>query len=124
MACHLIGEICEPLEIARELRIRCVEEGELLPEHMAMIEGMRREDNPFGEPKKRRADWADGLPLKNINTETAEVVFHAGCRFSYDPDLRGIVRGAAMLMTEAGLDVGIAGREEACCGGRAFDLGY
>ena len=124
VACHLIGEICEPLEIARELRIRCVEEGELLPEHMAMIEGLRREDNPFGEPKTSRGDWAAGLPLKNINTEPAEIVFHAGCRFSYDPDLRGIVRGAAKLMLDAGLDVGIAGREESCCGGRAFDLGY
>jgi len=124
VACHLIGEICEPLEIARELRMRCVEEGELLVEHMDLIDGMRREDNPFGEKKERRGDWAEGLPLKNINTEKADVVFHAGCRFSYDPDLRNVVRGAATLLTQAGIDVGIAGREEACCGGRAFDVGY
>jgi Fe-S oxidoreductase len=124
VACHLIGEICEPLEIARELRIKCVEEGKLLPEHMLMIEGMRKEDNPFGETKASRGDWAKGLDLKNINNEKAEVVFHAGCRFSYDPDLRNVVRGCATLLMQAGWDVGIAGKEEACCGGRAFDIGY
>ena len=124
VACHLIGEICEPLEIARELRIKCVEDGELLPEHMLMIEGMRKEDNPLGEPKAARGDWAEGLDLKDINTEKADVVFHAGCRYSFDDELRGIVRGAATLLKHAGEDVGISGKAEACCGGRAFDVGY
>ncbi len=124
VACHLIGEICEPLEIARELRIKCVEDGEILPEHMVMIENMRKEDNPLGESKARRGDWAQGLGLKNIDTETADVVFHAGCRFSYDRDLRHVVRGAATLLLQAGIDVGIGGAGEACCGGRAFDVGY
>ena len=124
VACHLIGEICEPLEIGRELRVKCVEDGELLPEHMLMIDGMRKEDNPLGEPKAERGDWAEGLELKNINTEQAAVVFHAGCRFSYDADLRNVIRGAATLLKQAGVDVGIAGKEEACCGGRAFDIGY
>lgn len=124
VACHLVGEICEPLEIARELRIKCVEDGEILPEHMVMIDNMRKNDNPLGEPKAKRGEWADGLGLKNINTEKADVVFHAGCRFSHDPDLRHIVRGAASLLQKAGVDIGIGGNEEACCGGRAFDVGY
>jgi len=124
VACHLIGEICEPLEIARELRIKCVEDGELLPEHMLMVENMRNEDNPFGELKANRGAWAEGLALKDINTEKADVVFHAGCRFSYDEDLRHVVRGAVTLLTQAGIDVGVGGKGEACCGGRAFDIGY
>jgi Fe-S oxidoreductase len=124
VACHLIGEICEPLEIARELRIKCVEEGDILPEHMMMIENMRKEDNPLGEPKAKRGDWAEGLRLKNINYEKADTVFHAGCRFSYDPGLQHIARNSAQLLLNAGVDIGIGGSEEACCGGRAFDVGY
>ena len=124
VACHLIGEICEPLEIARELRVKCVEEGEILPEHMLLIESMRKNDNPLGEPKETRGDWAEGLGLKNINSDQVDVVFHAGCRYSYDADLRHIVRGAAKLLLEAGVDVGIGGGEESCCGGRAFDIGF
>ena len=35
----------EPLAIAQELRIKAVEDGQLLPTHMAVIEGLRKEDN-------------------------------------------------------------------------------
>lgn len=123
-SCHLISDIVEPLEIARELKIRCVEEGKIPFEHMAMVEGLREEDNPFGEPKEDRGKWAEGLGVKDIAEEEADVIFHAGCRLSYDEDLRNVARGAIILLRDAGVDVGVAGREEACCGGRAFDIGY
>lgn len=122
--CRLVGEVVEPLEIARELKMKCVEEGMILPEHEFMIDGLKKEDNVFGEPKEERGKWADGLDVKDINKEKVEVLFHAGCRFSYDKDLREIVRGMVTLLKKAGVDVGIAGKEEACCGGRAFDIGY
>ena len=88
------------------------------------IDNLRKEDNVFGEQKVERGNWAEGLDVKDINTEKADVVFHAGCRFSYDEDLQGIARSGLELLLLAGVDVGIAGRDEACCGGRAFDLGY
>ncbi len=34
------------------------------------------------------------------------------------------VRGTVQLLLAAGIDVGIAGAEESCCGGRAYELGY
>ncbi len=89
-----------------------------------MIDALKREDNVLGEPKAKRGEWAAGLAVKDINTETCEVIFHAGCRYSYDPDLRETVRGQVQLMLAAGADVGIAGAEESCCGGRAYELGY
>ena len=52
------------------------------------------------------------------------MLFHAGCRYAYDEDLRDTTRAGAMLLRNAGVDVGIAGNEEACCGGRAFEIGY
>lgn len=124
VSCHQASEIVEPLEVARELKVKCVEEGKILPEHMIMIEGMREEDNPFGEPKSERGEWAEGLDLKDLNEEEADVLFHAGCRLSYDEDLRNIVRDGVRLLSEAGVDFGIFGEEEACCGLRAFDTGY
>ena len=122
--CHLCNEILEPLEIMRELRVKCVEEGKLIPEHAAMIDAMKKEDNVFGEPKADRGKWAEGLKVKDINKEKADVLFHTGCMFSYDEELRSVVRGAVTLLNKAGVDVGIAGKDESCCGGRAFDLGY
>lgn len=111
-------------EVLHALRIRCVEDGQLLPAHMMLIDCMKAEDNPFGEPKAERGKWAEGLNLKDATTEKVEVLFHAGCRFSYDQDLREVVRGYAQTLKDAGVDFGIAGKGEACCGGRAFDIGY
>ena len=52
------------------------------------------------------------------------VYFHAGCRYSYDLDLRETVRNTVSLLKKSGVDVGIAGTNEFCCGGRAYELGY
>jgi Fe-S oxidoreductase len=89
-----------------------------------MIESMKREDNTMYMKKADRGKWADGLDLTDINQAGAEVLFHAGCRYAYDDDLRSIIRGQAMLLKNAGVDIGIAGKDEACCGGRAFEIGY
>src|SRR4030042_47981 len=35
----------EPLQLMQELRIKCVEDGQLVPAHMIVIEGLRKEDN-------------------------------------------------------------------------------
>jgi len=124
VSCHLTSEIVEPLDIIRELRTKSVEEGKFIPEIQLMIEGLKREDNVFGEPKSKRGEWAKGIEVKDINKEKAEVFFHAGCRYCYDQELQPIARKALQILLEAGLDVGIAWTEESCCGGRAFDTGY
>ncbi|MHB8895913.1 MAG: (Fe-S)-binding protein [Candidatus Geothermincolia bacterium] len=124
VACKVYRDDIDLTEVLLELRAQCIDKGQLVIEHMAMVDALKREDNVLGEPKARRGDWADGLPLNNINIEKADVFFHAGCRFSYDSDLRETVRGAAIMLLEDGLTVGVAGAEESCCGGRAYELGY
>lgn len=120
----IMGNMISNNEILHALRVTCIEDGQALPEHMMLVENMKREDNPFGEAKAKRGEWAEGLGLKDATKERVEVLFHAGCRFSYDKDLRDVVRGCALLLKEAGVDFGIAGREEACCGLRAFEAGF
>lgn len=113
------------IEVLQEIRQHFVEQGQLIPEHMAAIDGLKKEDNVFGEPKADRGKWAEGLDfLKDANAEKAGILLHVGCRISYDEDLWPIVRIAASIMNKAGLDVAIAGRNEACCGGRAYEMGY
>jgi Fe-S oxidoreductase len=119
-----MGNMISNNQILHALRIRCVEDGQVLPEHMFMLENMKREDNPFGEPKAERGYWAEGLGLKDATKEKVEVLFHVGCRYSYDEGLRDTIRGMATLLKEADVDFGITGREESCCGIRAFDLGF
>lgn len=128
-ACHanckiIMGNMIDNNEILHAWRVRCVEDGQVLPEHMMLIENMKREDNPFGEPKAKRGEWAEELGLKDATREKVDVLFHAGCRFAYDKELRDVVRGYAILLKETGINFGIGDREEACCGLRAFDLGF
>jgi Fe-S oxidoreductase len=119
-----MGGFVEPLDVIRELRIKAVGEGFLIPEHMMAIEGLKNEDNMMQEKKADRGNWAEGLDVKDLSKEKAEVILHAGCRASFDPDLRDLIRGAVSLLSSAGIDFGIFGKDEACCGGRAFSMGY
>jgi Fe-S oxidoreductase len=124
VACKVGRYNMEPLEAMRELRFKLVEDGQLLPQHMPIIDSLRKEDNMMMKPKAERGKWAEGLDLKDITKESAEVVFHAGCRFSYDEELWKVARTAITLLKDAGVDVGIMGKDETCCGGRAYDMGY
>jgi Fe-S oxidoreductase len=114
----------EPLKMFLDLRTKTVEEGNLLPQIMPYIDNLRKEDNMMLKPKSERGKWAEGLKVKDLTTERADVVFHAGCNYSYDPELSGIARTAVNLLLTAGVDVGIMGKDETCCGSRLYDLGY
>lgn len=124
VACKAYRDDIDLTDVLLELRSNCVEQGHLILEHMTMIEALKKEDNVFGEPKAERGKWAEGLDLKNINESSAKTIFHAGCRYSYDDDLWPVVRAAVKIMKAAGEDVGIGGSEEACCGVKAYELGY
>lgn len=114
----------EPLAVIQELRKKAVEDGQLNPVHMMVVEGLKKEDNMMLAKKADRGKWAEGLALKNISREKADIYFHAGCRYSFDDAMWPVARAAAELLRKADLDVAIAGEEENCCGGRVYEMGY
>jgi len=126
--CDVSCKICrynlEPLATWFELRAKLVEDGQTLPQHTAIIDCLRKEQNTMLKPAAERGKWAEGLDIKNITTEKAEVVFFVGCRFSYDEELQKVARAAVTLLKNAGIDIGIAGKDEVCCGGRTYQTGY
>jgi Fe-S oxidoreductase len=122
--CHLVTELVEPLEIARVLRFRCVDEGKTLPALDAVVENVKKTGSSMGTPPADRGKWAEGLDLKDATKEKVDVLFYAGCKLSGDESFWPVARKAAELLTKAGLDVGILGNRETCCGGRVFDMGY
>jgi Fe-S oxidoreductase len=127
-SCDVSCKICrynlEPLEMVRELKFRLVEDGQGLDAHKAVIESLHKEQNTMLQPKTGRGEWADGLDVPRLSSEKAEVLFHAGCRFSYDKDLQGAARAVVLLLKNAGVDIGVMGEREMCCGGRVYSLGY
>jgi heterodisulfide reductase subunit D len=122
--CHLITELVDPLEISRELKFRCVEEGMELPALAAIKKRTTATGNSFGKSQAGRRRWSKGLGLRDASREGVDVLFFAGCRVSFDESFWPVARGSVELLQKAGLRVGILGAEETCCGGRLFDMGY
>jgi Fe-S oxidoreductase len=123
ISCKVSNDI-EPLQHMQELRIKCVDEGQLLPQHQPVIRNLRKEDNMMLKPRDERGNWAEGLNVKLVTEAKTEVVYHAGCRYSYDKELWPAARTGLTILQKAGVDVGIMGEDEACCGGRAYEMGY
>jgi Fe-S oxidoreductase len=127
-SCDVSCKICrynlEPLEMVRELKFKLVEDGQGLDKHQAVLESLQKEGNSLGQLNAGRGEWAEGLDVPRLTSSRAEVLFHAGCRCSYDPDLQSSARAAVELLKEAGVAVGILGEREMCCGGRVYSMGY
>lgn len=73
------------------------------------------EGNPLSEQRKDRAKWAEGLSVKTF-TEDMDILYFPGCYLSYDPRLKKVARATAKLLNAAGVDYGILGSKENCCG--------
>ncbi len=59
VSCRIITELVEPLEIARELKMRCVEEGIENETLAALKDNVSRKNNIFGEKPAERGKWAE-----------------------------------------------------------------
>ncbi|MBN1313595.1 MAG: (Fe-S)-binding protein [Anaerolineae bacterium] len=127
-ACDVSCKVCrynlDPLEMVRELKFRLVEDGQCLDEHLAVIRSLRSDQNTMQQPSSARGAWAEGLDVPLLPADKAEVLFHAGCRFSFDRSLHKTVRAAVTLLRGAGVDIGIMGDWEMCCAGRVYAMGY
>jgi Fe-S oxidoreductase len=124
VSCKLCRYDMEPLAAMRELRFHLVENGHELPQAKPFIQRLGTDFNMLQRPRQERGGWAKKLEVKDLTKEKASTVFHAGCRFSFDGEQAGVARTAIRILQKAGVDVGILGEQESCCGGRAFDMGY
>jgi len=73
------------------------------------------EGNPLNEKRENRAKWAEGLSVKPFSEEM-EVLYFPGCYLSYDPRLKKVAVATAKILNQAGIDFGILGTQENCCG--------
>ena len=76
---------------------------------------LRAEGNPFGEERAKRTKWTDGLAVP-IFAEGMEFLYSPCCYLSYDPRARKIARATVEILNKAGVEFGVLGAEESCCG--------
>lgn len=73
------------------------------------------EGNPLQGDRKKRSDWAKGLSVKPF-TEDMEALYFVGCYLSYDPRMKKVATATANILNKAGVQFGILGDKESCCG--------
>ncbi|MDQ1334529.1 MAG: hypothetical protein QG552_1479 [Thermodesulfobacteriota bacterium] len=73
------------------------------------------EGNTLGEERAKRGDWAKGHSV-NAFTEGMDILYFPGCYPSYDPRLKKVAVATASILNKAGVDFGILGAKENCCG--------
>jgi len=73
------------------------------------------EGNPLQGERGKRADWAKDLPVKPY-AEGMEILYFVGCYLSYDPRMKKVAAATANILTKAGVQFGILGSRENCCG--------
>jgi Fe-S oxidoreductase len=113
----------EVLQPINEFRIKCVEDGQTHPTLEKVISRLRK-TNSLVSFEGKRGDWAKKLDVKNAFQEPVEVLFHVGCLTSCDKDLQKLAKNTVKILQNAGINFGIAGDHELCCGGRAYQMGY
>lgn len=73
------------------------------------------EGNPLQGEREKRAEWAKGLSVKPYEEEM-EALYFVGCYFSYDPRLKKVAQATVNILKKAGVNFGILGEKENCCG--------
>jgi Fe-S oxidoreductase/nitrate reductase gamma subunit len=88
------------------------------------IRNMERQGNPWGMPAEDRLAWAEGLDIRELSPgDETDVLLFLGCAFAYDDRNKKVAQSFARLLKKAGVDFGILGYDEICCGETARRLG-
>ena len=87
--------------------------------------GMERNSNPWNLGRSTRADWVKDLdvPILSEGNGDVDVLYYVGCSGSYDLRNQKVAKSMVKIFRAAGINFGILGTEEGCCGDSARRIG-
>ena len=114
----------EIIDIMRALRRAIVEFGVAkVPDSLRIaVKNISGVGNPLGEPTEKRTDWAKDLGIKTYSKGT-EILYFSCCIPAYDPQVKRVAQATANVLNKIGVDFGILGTKEVCCGESARKAG-
>jgi len=131
--CRACLEVCPvygaTFEAVIKKRVLAVEDGTNVPKLLNQtLEKVFKYDNPWESSKKRRGAWAEELDLPDLSKKStkADLCYFVGCTTSFDTKAQEIARSFSKILRIAGVNFGILGKKEPCCGDiarRAGELG-
>lgn len=121
-ACNLVCPWEVPIWIGiNELRSGVVETGYMPKTLKDALTNTFNYGNPWGVHGKRD-QWTEGVEVKKLPKEKAEILYFVGCTASYETRAQRIARSAVTIFEKAQIDFGILS-DEKCCGEPALRLG-
>jgi len=88
------------------------------------LRNYERQGNPWGFPPQDRMKWAEGLDINILGPgDTTDVLFFVGCAGAFDERNQQVTRAFVALLQAAGVDFGVLGPAEMCCGETARRMG-
>ena len=108
-----------------DLRRNLVLEQLVLPETAAgALQSIEKRGHPWRGTTLNRTDWTKGLDIKTLAEEPkVDILYWVGCTEALEERSVKVAQSFAKLMKQAGLNFGILGAEESCCGDPARRLG-
>ena len=124
--CSTCGVRCpkdlNPYEFLIDIRGMAVEEGQIAPTIRDALESIFKNGNPWARIRSKRSEWMQGLNVKPIS-QGADVLFFVGCTSAYDPRVQNVPKSLVKCFEKAGLNFGVLGDEENCCGSEVYGMG-
>jgi len=115
------------MEVFETLRAEIVDRGGTpFLAHRRLKDSLVQYRNPWMQPRRRRSQrLSDGNVriLRPDSGDKAEVLYFVGCTAALDSSLKHIARNTVDLLNKAGVDFGLLGEEEVCCGSVALRIG-
>ena len=107
-----------------DLRRNLAEQSNLPELAKSTLQSIERRGHPWRGTTLNRTDWAKGLNIKTLAEDPkVDILYWVGCTEALDERGIKIARSFAKLMQQAGVNFGILGTEESCCGDPARRLG-
>jgi Fe-S oxidoreductase len=115
----------EPTNAFQALKAYAIENWGIKKEHNNLIQSILNYDNPWMAPRRTRDSWTKKLDfkIKDASKEQVEVLYFPGCNGSYVPEIIPTACATAKVLHHSGIDFGILGAKERCCGSTAFRVG-
>ena len=106
------------IDIMRAMRRLLVPDGVVpasIPNLRGVMTSIASVGNPWQQEPEDRANWAKGLGVKEFSEDT-ELLYFPCCTPAYDPRVQKVAQATSEILTKLGVDFGILGPKENCCG--------
>jgi Fe-S oxidoreductase len=107
----------EIIDVMRALRRSMIQLGfGRIPNSLQLaLKNIAGTGNPFGEASDKRADWSKEGKVRDF-APGMELLYFPCCVPAYDPKVRRVAQATSEVLMRLGVNFGIIGCEENCCG--------